>query len=160
MQEGDLTAETLSRRVVLGGGLVTALNATEALAEATAQAFVETLYQPYLNAGFQGQPYGDTARFFVPALAQAMDRDKREAKRRNEVPPLNGDPFVDAQDWEISKLSIDVRASGDAATARVSFQNFRQAKRVLLELVKTPAGWRIAEIKAPSGSLKALYKLK
>jgi hypothetical protein len=26
--------------------------------------------------------------------------------------------------------------------------------------VKTPAGWRIADIKAPSGSLKALYKLK
>jgi hypothetical protein len=76
------------------------------------------------------------------------------------VPTLNGDPFVDAQDWEISKLSIDVTGSGDTATARVSFQNFGEAKRVLLELVKTPAGWRIADIKAPSGSLKALYKLK
>lgn len=155
-----MTAGTLSRRVLLGGGLVTALSGTEAMAQATAQAFVETLYRPYLNAGFQGQPYGDTARFFVPALAQAMDRDNREAKRRNEVPTLNGDPFVDAQDWEISKLSIDVTGSGDTATARVSFQNFGEARRVLLELVKTPAGWRITDIKAPSGSLKALYKLK
>ena len=155
-----MNPETLSRRLLVVGGLVTALSGTEAMAQATAQAFVDNLYRPYLKAGFPGQPYDDAARFFVPALAQAMDRDTREAKRRNEVPTLNGDPFVDAQDWEISKLSIDVTASGDVATAQVSFQNFGEAKHVLLELVKTPAGWRIADIKAPSGSLKALYKLK
>ena len=155
-----MNPETLSRRALLGGGLAAALSGTEAMAQATAHAFVETLYRPYLSKDFQGQPYGDTARFFAPPLAQAMDRDNREAKRRNEVPTLNGDPFVDAQDWEISKLSIDVTGSADAATARVSFQNFGEARRVLLELVKTPAGWRIADIKAPSGSLKALYKLK
>ncbi|WP_428683524.1 DUF3828 domain-containing protein [Reyranella sp.] len=148
------------RRLLLAG-LVTGLARTDASAQAaTAQAFVENLYRPYLAKGFRGQPYDDTARFFVPALAHAIDRDNREAKLRNEVPTLNGDPFVDAQDWEISRLSIDVTASGDAATARVSFQNFGETKRVLLELAKTPAGWRIAEIKAPSGSLKALYKLK
>ena len=159
-----MTAETLSRRALLGGGLVAALSGTDAMAQATAQAtaqsFVEDIYRPYLKAGVPGQPYGDTARFFVPALAQAMERDNREAKRRNEVPTMNGDPFVDAQDWEISKLSIDVTGNGDTATARVSFQNFGEARRVLLELVKTPTGWRIADIKAPSGSLKALYKLK
>ena len=148
------------RRLVLAG-LVAAMAVTDASAQAaTAQAFVENLYRPYLAKGFQGQPYDDTARFFDPALAQAIDRDNREAKRRNEVPTLTGDPFVDAQDWEISRLSIDVTANGDTATARVSFQNFGETKRVLLELAKTPAGWRIAEIKAPSGSLKALYKLK
>ncbi|WP_422036512.1 DUF3828 domain-containing protein [Reyranella sp.] len=151
--------EKPGRRVMLGG-LVAALAGTDVLAQAaTAQAFVESLYRPYLAKGFQGQPYGDTARFFVPALAQAIDRDNREARRRNEVPSLNGDPFVDAQDWEISTLSIDVTANDDAATARVSFQNFGEAKRVVLELARTPAGWRIAEIRAPSGSLKALYKL-
>jgi len=151
--------EKPGRRVMLGG-LVAALAGTDVLAQAaTAQAFVESLYRPYLAKGFQGQPYGDTARFFVPALAQAIDSDNREARRRNEVPSLNGDPFVDAQDWEISTLSIDVTANDDAATARVSFQNFGEAKRVVLELARTPAGWRIAEIRAPSGSLKALYKL-
>jgi hypothetical protein len=138
-----------------------AICAPQAFAQApTAQAFVESLYRPYLDKSFQGQPYDQTARFFAPALAQAMDRDFREAKRRNEAPILNGDPFVDAQDWEIAKLAIDVATSGDTATARVSFQNSGVAKRIILELVRTPAGWRIAEIKAPSGSLKALYKLK
>lgn len=156
-----MNTETLRRRFLVGGGIAIALSRTGASAQtATAQTFVETLYRPYLTKGFQGQPYGETERFFVPALAQAMDRDNREAKRRNEVPTLDGDPFIDAQDWEISKLSIDVTANGDSATARVSFQNFGEAKRITLELAKTPAGWRIAEIKAPSGSLKALYKLK
>ncbi|WP_422012893.1 hypothetical protein [Reyranella sp.] len=152
--------ETSGRRLVLAG-LVTALAGTDVRAQAvTAQAFVENLYRPYLDKGFRGQPYDEATRFFVPALAQGMDRDNREAKRRNEVPALNGDPFVDAQDWEISRLSIDVTASGDAATARISFQNFGETKRLVLELAKTPAGWRIAEIEAPSGSLRALYKLK
>jgi hypothetical protein len=32
--------------------------------------------------------------------------------------------------------------------------------RVTLELVSMPAGWRITEIKAPSGSLRALFKVK
>ena len=156
-----MNSGTLGRRLVMGAGLVAALSGTDASAQpATAQAFVENLYRPYLTKGFQGQPYDQTARFFAPTLAQTMDRDYREARRRNEVPALNGDPFVDAQDWEISKLSIDVTTNGDSATARVSFQNFGESKRVLLELAKTPAGWRIAEIKAPSGSLKALYKLK
>lgn len=153
--------EKPGRRLMLGAGLVAALSGSNALAQAaTAQAFVEALYRPYLTKGFSGQPYDQTARFFVPALAQAMDRDYREAKRRNEVPTLNGDPFIDAQDWEISKLSINVTTNGDTATAQVSFQNLGKAKRVILELAKTPVGWRIAEIKAPSGSLKALYKLK
>lgn len=149
------------RRFLLAAGLAALPVATDAAAQAaTAQAFVESLYKPYLDKSFKGQPYGDASRFFAPALAQAMERDYREAKRRKEVPTLNGDPFIDAQDWQISKLAIDVATNGDAATARVSFQNFSDVTRLVLELVRTPAGWRIAEIKAPSGSLKALYKLR
>lgn len=156
-----MTSGKLRRRLVMGVGLVAALSSPDAPAQAaTAQAFIENLYRPYLAKGFQGQPYDQTSRFFVPALAQAMDSDYRKARSRNEVPTLNGDPFIDAQDWDISNLSIDVATSGDTATARVAFQNFGEARRILLELARTPVGWRIAEIRAPSGSLKALYKLE
>ncbi len=145
----------------MGGAVLATVNATRALAQApTAQAFVESIYRPYLGKGFQGQAYEQTARFFAPALAQAMDRDFRDARRRNEPPTLNGDPFVDAQDWEITKLTIDATTNGDTGTGWVSFQNFGETKRIVLELVRTPSGWRIAEIKASGGSLKALYKLK
>jgi len=156
-----LRFERLGRRLLMAAAAAATLGGRHAIAQAvTAQAFVENIYRPYLNKAFQGQPYEQTARFFAPALAQAIDRDHREAKRRNEPPTLNGDPFVDAQDWEITKLAIDATTNGDTALARVSFQNFGEVRRVVLELVRTRAGWRIAEIKAPSGSLKALYKLK
>lgn len=90
-----------------------------------------------------------------------LSADNAGAARRGEVPLLGGDPFVDAQDWEITKLAIAVVPSGTtAATATVTFANQGKATRLLIELEQTPAGWRIADIKATSGSLRALYKLR
>jgi hypothetical protein len=40
----------------------------------------------------------------------------------------------------------------------VSFDNLGKAMKVTIDLVQTQAGWRIADIKTPSGSLSALYK--
>ena len=77
------------------------------------------------------------------------------------VPPtLNGDPFVDAQEWEISNLSIRAAESGGQATGIVSFVNLKQKKTLAIELVKTPAGWRIADIAGAGGSLRSLYKIR
>ncbi|MGQ0585049.1 MAG: DUF3828 domain-containing protein [Reyranella sp.] len=127
----------------------------------SAQAFLEAIYKPYLNRNYAGQNYDEPGRFFAPDLARAMKADATAAARRREVPLLNGDPFVDAQDWEITKLAIAVVPNGTtAATATVTFANQGKATRLLIELEQTPAGWRIADIKAPSGSLRALYKLR
>jgi hypothetical protein len=41
----------------------------------------------------------------------------------------------------------------------VGFENLGKQVRLTVDLIQTPAGWRIADIKAPSGSLRALYKL-
>ena len=48
----------------------------------------------------------------------------REAKRRGEVPKLDGDPFLDAQEWEIENLAISVKGDGPKATGEVAFDNF------------------------------------
>lgn len=129
--------------------------------QASPQAFLEAIYKPYLVKDYPGQPYGEANRFFVPALAHAMAADNAAAARRGEVPLLGGDPFVDAQDWEITKLAIAVAPKGTtAATATVTFANLGKATRLSIELEQTPAGWRIADIRAPSGSLRALYKLR
>lgn len=127
----------------------------------SAQSFLDAIYKPYLGKDFPGQAYGEASRFFVPVLARAMAADNAAAARRGEVPLLGGDPFVDAQDWEITKLAIAVVPNGTtAATATVTFANLGKATRLLIALEQTPAGWRIADIKAPSGSLRALYKLR
>ena len=124
----------------------------------TPDGFLRAIYNPYLEMGFKGQPFWQVSRFFVPDLAQAIEADMREAKRRGEVPMLDGDPFLDAQDWNIKDLAISVKADGPRATGWVSFDNLGKQTEIMLDLQQTHAGWRITDIKAPSGSLRNLYR--
>ncbi len=48
--------------------------------------------------------------------------------------------------------------TGTTATAVVTFNNYGRAMRIVFDLVLTSVGWRISDIKAPSGSLRALYR--
>jgi len=124
----------------------------------TPEAFLRGIYTPYPNQDFKGQPFWLVDRFFAPDLARAIEADMREAKRRGEVPKLDGDPFVDAQDWDIAKLAISVKTEGPTATGLVSFENQGKPTEIKLDLVRTGMGWRIADIKAPSGTLSELYR--
>jgi len=124
----------------------------------TPEAFLRGIYTPYPNQDFKGQPFWLVDRFFAPDLARAIEADMREAKRRGEVPKLDGDPFVDAQDWDIAKLAISVKTEGPTATGLVSFENQGKPTEIKLDLVRTGMGWRIADIKWPSGTLSELYK--
>lgn len=127
--------------------------------QSSPQVFLEAIYRPYLAANYPGQLYTDAYRFFVPALARAMNTDNAAAARRGEVPLLNGDPFIDAQEWQITNLAIAVAMrSATTATGTVTFSNLGQAKKLLVDLEQTPAGWRIADIRGPNGALSALYR--
>jgi hypothetical protein len=124
----------------------------------TPEAFLRGIYTPYPNQDFKGQPFWQVDRFFTPDLARAIEADMREAKRRGEVPRLDGDPFVDAQDWDIAKLAISVKTEGPKTVGMVSFENQGKPTEIKLDLVRTGMGWRIADIKSPSGTLSELYK--
>ncbi|SJZ38376.1 Protein of unknown function [Enhydrobacter aerosaccus] len=125
----------------------------------TPQAFLEELYRPYRQKDFKGQPYWETSRYFAPDLAAEIDKDMAAASKRNEVPLLDGDPFIDAQDWEITDLTVASSVDGGSAKGAISFKNAGQPKTVTVFLVQTPKGWRIADIVSPNGSLRKLYKL-
>lgn len=126
----------------------------------TAQAFLDGLYAPYRTKGFAGQPYTRAEHFFEPILAHAMQRDYMRAHKNGVPPTLNGDPFLDAQDWEISDLSVSATELGGRASGTVSFLNFTRKKTLTVTLVETPGGWRIADIAGDGRSLRALYKVK
>jgi hypothetical protein len=151
----------MNRRTILLFGVLAPLAVqAQQPTQQTAQAFLESLYVPYRAKGFDGQPYTQAERFFEPALAAAMQRDYQRAKKDGVPPTLNGDPFVDAQEWEITNLSIHATTSGGQATGTISFENFRQKKTLAVELVLTRSGWRIADVVGAGGSLHALYKVK
>ena len=154
-----MPAPTARSSVPSRRAIVAALCALPFAARAQAQspeAFLHSIYDPYLKTDFRGQPYWQVDRFFEPTLAGISEM--RKAKARGEVPKLDGDPFLDAQEWDIKNLVITVKADGARATGEVSFDNFDKRTRIILDLVKTLPGWRIAGIKGPSGSLNDLYK--
>jgi len=130
----------------------------------TAQDFLAAIYANYKGKDSKGTSLGSTAainRYFTPALARLIDADAKAAAKRNEVGALGGDPFIDAQDWEIDAFAIEVKESApNKAIGTVKFKNFGKDVTITHDLVKLKQGWRIDEIRMPSGSLRALFKKK
>ena len=149
------------RRLVLTIACLTALIAPVFADEATPQTFLTTLYHRYEGKHTRGLDYADKRmlmRYFEPSLVDLITADQAAAKKRDEVPALDGDPFVDAQEWEITQLAITTTADGpDKATGTVTFRNFSEPKKLTVALVRLKAGWRIADITWPDGSLRGLY---
>ena len=166
MDHGLLNRRFMNRALAMQAVLVAAAAmAFAATAEsAPPQAFVDAIYKHYLGKDLKGLALSSAAvirRYFAPPLSDAIVKDFAAAHKAGEVPLLNGDPFIDAQDWEISNLKTAVKSTGsNTAVAIVTFVMFMEPRTITLDLVNTPAGWRITDIRWAKGSLRAIYKLK
>jgi len=130
--------------------------------DATPDKFLATIYHQYEGKNAKGVDIDGKkalSRNFEPSLVALIIADEAAAAKRGDVPELDGDPFIDAQDWEITDLKIAVKMdSADKATATVNFRNVKEPKSVTVQLVKLSVGWRIADIIWPGdGSLRGLY---
>jgi hypothetical protein len=152
------------RPLLLAIACIITLAATAFADEAKPDKFLATIYHHYEGKNAKGVDiYGKGAlsRYFEPSLVTLMAADEAAAAKRGDVPELDGDPFIDAQDWEIIDLKIATQMDGtDKATATVSFRNFKKPHSVSVKLVKLPVGWRIADVVWADGSLRALYSDK
>lgn len=125
------------------------------------QAFVAAIYDRYANGG-NGMLL-DSARtiraLFEPRLAELIIADGEEAAALGDMPKLGADPFIDAQDWDITDLTVAVEAvTPDRAEGHVDFVNFGAPMRVDLQLVRgEDGGWRIRDILWAESSLRGLY---
>ena len=166
MTSGLINRRLMNRALAMQAVMVAAsAMAFAATAETTSpQSFVDGIYKHYLGKDSKGLPLSSEAeirRYFAPPLSDAMVKDFATAEKAGEVPLLNGDPFIDAQDWEISNLKTAVKSTGaNTAVATASFTMFMKPRTVTLDLLSTPAGWRITDIRWAKGSLRAVYKLK
>jgi len=140
----------LTRRTLMLGAVGVAIATRVRAADASALAFVTEIYNAYKGKNAIGHPLdGERAirRYFEPSLAALMVKDQKAAARRGEVGMLDFDPFIDAQDWEISDFDIDVRdAAPGNASATVKFANLGEPRSIGLELVKIKNDWRIGDI--------------
>lgn len=126
--------------------------------EATPQAFLDSIYKRYETA--QGSvdisSASKAAHYFTPAVTKLIAKDFAESKKKNEVGRLDFDPFINGQDWTPTKIEVKVAEvkgttgvkPGQAiGTARFTPPDAKEARSVILDLVKTSAGWRIADIR-------------
>jgi hypothetical protein len=151
------------RRAALAALLAIATRSAAA-EPATPEAFLSSIYKPYLDKNFMGSDFIEQANsLFVPDLAKALKDES--ARNAGSVGKLDFDPFILGQAWEISDLSISAKADGDTATGVVVFRNFNKPNRISYRLTRLKDGWRIADLEWPEPingvkSLRALYGLK
>jgi hypothetical protein len=132
----------------------------------TPDAFLKSIYSHYGDSdkkdgsGVMIDSAAQLRRYFTADLVSLVEADEKAAEKRGDVPTLDGDPFIDAQDWQVTNLKIHVDfQTATAAKATVTFENVKEPKVVQLDLVNTPKGWRISDIFwKGDGSLRALYK--
>ena len=140
----------LTRRHLMLGAACTAIATPALAADASARAFVTGIYDAYKGKNAKGHPLDSERaikRYFEPSLAALIIKDRNEAAKRKEVGTLDGDPFIDAQDWEIAAFDIAVaEAAPGKAKATVKFSNAGAPKTVVLDLIKIKNDWRIADI--------------
>jgi hypothetical protein len=141
---------TPSRRLISLGAACIAAGGTAVADEAAPLAWVNGIYAAYRGQKTKGISLNDDAavrRYFEPSLAALIVEDRRKAARNNEAPKLDGDPFVDAQDWQIPDFDIATADNGPGkATATVKFVNQSEPTTVVLDLVTVNANWRIIDI--------------
>src|SRR6202161_347461 len=101
----------LSRRTIILSASCVAAASPAFAADPGASAFVTAIYAAYKGKNAKGirlDTETSIRRYFEPSLAALMIKDQKAAARRHEVPNLDGDPFVDAQDWDIAAFDIAV----------------------------------------------------
>jgi len=125
-----------------------ALALAVAPAAETPRQFVERLYAQYRQSDYS--PFTHPERVFAPRLLAAIDEDSRLVQ--GEVGYLDGDPVCQCQDATGLRATVTkiVLRGRDNARVRVSIRlSGDEPRPAALTLVRTRAGWRVADISSP-----------
>ncbi|HVN63994.1 MAG TPA: DUF3828 domain-containing protein [Candidatus Binataceae bacterium] len=132
----------------------------------SADAFLHSIYDRYTGPQDKAPPidYANTRelqRYFEVSLADIIHADFIRAQKADDVPTLDGDPFIDAQDWEIKSFQIHVTpVDANHATASVKFTNAGTPKSLQVQLVRVAGDWKIHDIDygGSEGTLRGMFK--
>jgi hypothetical protein len=154
----------LTRRRLTLGAACAALTGPACAGDVSATAFITAIYDSYKGKDAKGIPLDSERairRYFEPRLATLMSADQKAAARRSEVGALDFDPFLDAQDWDVTTFDISVSDTvAGKAQATVKFVNSGRGMTVALDLVQVRDAWRIYDITwLQNGKTETLRKI-
>ena len=120
--------------------------------QSSPEALVADLYKQKNSPFSQTKDHGLVTKYFSEHLAQLIWKNAVAAK--GEVGALDSDPLYDAQDVDIKKFSLrKSKSRKDAAEVIASFENMGSKTEITYSLVLTKAGWKIANIRYPTGEI-------
>lgn len=148
----QLDAETLI--FALDNVLYTASRSPGALAEDEGPAAAQTLLVSHLagDLGFTEALWTDKAAWLSQALAASLRAYFAAPWPEDEVPPINGDPLTDSQEYPTRFAVGAATVEGQRALVPVQFADGWQVWRVALELVVEDGGWKLDEVRGRDGS--------
>lgn len=148
----------------MGRRLVLAILAASALAAcggptpgADPVATVEPLYAPYL-ANENPKSLLESAPW-TTELRGLLERAIDLSEQRNEPLSVNDfDPIVDAQDWQITDLTVELTKPPEDGRAEVvaHFKNYDEDVAVTYDLREEGGGWRVDNMSTPNWSLRQM----
>ena len=126
-------------------------------ADGTPSDLVRRIYadhEPWAGKEIKWWEPGTLTEYFEPSLVALIEKDVESAATRNEVGCLDGDPFLDAQDYDeagITKPRIVERSTKDGARVDVSFTGRSEAWKdwnvtLTYDVRMTAKGWRVYDI--------------
>ncbi len=121
----------------------------------TARAFLAALYEPSTRGPAGATPLDEKSagKWLTPELAKLVREMEEGPLARGEIPALHGDLFVNAQEAELASLQVKVQErAGGKATGTVTFKNSGRPVRVIVEMVRLKAGWRVADLAYDDGT--------
>ena len=115
---------------------------------ATPDEVVAALYKQHATKTpfFQTKDRAALDRFFAKPLATLIWKDAQSSKE--EVGAIDGDPLLDAQDYEPKNFVIHpATTDGKNATVEVTFTNYGEKKKLLFTLIPHASTWLISDIR-------------
>jgi hypothetical protein len=102
--------------------------------------------------GFSPEAVSRRAEWLSPDLVAACRRYFSRPSSPDEVPPIDGDPFTDSQEYPTGFKVEKVRMAGGVATVAVSFSGPEGRKgSVHLALVQAKGAWLVNDVLYVSG---------
>lgn len=122
------------------------IGAVPAFAYDTPKALLQAVYAPYFKGEFFDWSTQDESKYRSASLNALFAADAKEAPE-GDVGRLDFDPYIDGQDYAITRLKYGVAAiTGTTATMDVTFHNFDIAEDMQFLLVKEADGWKIDDV--------------